>query len=227
MGINASKPNKLNDVVKNSQQNIQLQSLLRQEALNMRRAKLKGDYIKAENNFEEAPGKLATAEKEYIIFDKGETYYTEKQEEKYRNDANKYIKKEETEFLQDLEKAKNVVSEYDSLLYYENNLDELVETQSSKINKYEESNSKIQNNHNKNYRMAYYHEQNLDKNKRYIDIMRKIYWVFLLLYIVIIMILQRKYEDIKKNIGYWIVLLVFALFPFVVSSISKLLESKL
>ena len=119
------------------------------------------------------------------------------------------------------------MSEYDSLLYYENNLDELVENQENEINKYKESNLKIQNNRDKNYRMAYYYEQNVDKNKRYVDIMRKIYWIFLLLYIVIIMILQRKYEDIKKNMLYWIGLVVFALFPFVVSWISKILESKL
>lgn len=106
-------------------------------------------------------------------------------------------------------------------------MDELVENQNKEINKYEESNLKIQNNRDKNYRMAYYYEQNVDKNKRYIDIMRKIYWVFLLLYIVIIMILQRKYEDIKKNMMYWIALLAFALFPFVVPWISKILESKL
>ena len=59
------------------------------------------------------------------------------------------------------------------------------------------------------------------------DIMRKIYWIFLLLYIVIIMILQKKYENIKQNLNYWVGLLVFALFPFVISWISRVLESKL
>lgn len=227
MGAESSKPKQSNQIVKNSPMPVPLPVLSRQMILDLQRANLKRNYIKAENNFEGAPSKLAKAEKEYIVFDKGETYYSEKQEEKYRNEAKEYIKKEEREFLQDLQKVKNVVSEYDSLLYYENNLDELVENQTSEINKYKESNLKIQNNRDKNYRMAYYYEQNVDKNKRYIDMMRKIYWVFLLLYIVIIMILQRKYEDIKKNMMYWIGLVAFALFPFVVSWISKILESKL
>lgn len=227
MGAKSSKPKQLNQIVKNSPMPVPLPVLTRQMILDIQRAKLKGNYIKAENNFEEAPGKLAKAEKEFIVFDKGETYYSEKQEEKYRNEANQYIKKEEKEFLQDLEKAKNVVSEYDSLLYYENNLDELVENQTGEINKYKEVNLKIENNRDKNYRMAYYYEQNVDKNKRYIDIMRKIYWIFLLLYIVIIMILQKKYENIKQNLNYWVGLLVFALFPFVISWISRILESKL
>lgn len=227
MGAKSSKPKESNQIVKSSPTPVPLPVLTRQMILNIQRSVLKGNYIRAENNFEEAPAKLAKAEKEYIVFDKGETYYTEKQEQKYTNEAKEYIKKEEKEFLQDLEKAKNVVSEYDSLLYYENNLDELVENQANEINKYKKSNSKIKNNRDKNYRMAYYYEQNVDKNKRYVDIMRKIYWVFLLLYIVIIMILQRKYEDIKKNKLYWIGLVLFALFPFVVSWISKILESKL
>lgn len=226
MGAESSKPKQSNEI-ENSPMPIPLPVLTRQMILDLQRSNLKKKFVEAENNLEEAPDKFTEAEKDYIVFDKGETYYNNLQEKKYTDEATEFVNKEETEFLQDLGKAKNVVSEYDSLLYYENNLDELVENQNKEINKYEESNLKIQNNRDKNYRMAYYYEQNVDKNKRYIDIMRKIYWVFLLLYIVIIMILQRKYEDIKKNMMYWIGLLAFALFPFVVPWISKILESKL
>lgn len=226
MGAESSKPKQSNEI-ENSPMPIPLPVLTRQMILDLQRSNLKKKFVEAENNLEEAPDKFTEAEKDYIVFDKGETYYNNLQEKKYTDEATEFVNKEETEFLQDLGKAKNVVSEYDSLLYYENNLDELVENQNKEINKYEESNLKIQNNRDKNYRMAYYYEQNVDKNKRYIDIMRKIYWVFLLLYIVIIMILQRKYEDIKKNMMYWIALLAFALFPFVVPWISKILESKL
>ena len=227
MGAGTSKPKQSNKTVKNSPAPIAVPILTQQMILDLKRYILRKKFVNAENNLNEAPDKFKQAEKDYIVFDKGETYYNNEQEKKYTDEATEFINKEETEFLQDLEKAKNVVSEYDSLLYYENNLDELIENQNKEINKYEVSNLKIQNNRDKNYRMAYYYEQNVDKNKRYIDMMRKIYWVFLLLYIVIIMILQRRYNDIKKNMIYWIGLLAFALFPFIVSWISKILESKL
>ena len=86
MGAKTSKP--LNQNVQNSQMPIPLSVLSRQSILNMKRDELKTKYMRARDNTRTAPPALHKAEKEYLVFDKGETYYTEQQEEKYTNQAN-------------------------------------------------------------------------------------------------------------------------------------------
>lgn len=181
---------------------------------------LKKKYLKEKQNLEDAPKRVADAEKNYYTFEHGEQWYDDFKENQAEQTAKKVTNKMVKEFSQDKKQLDDILNEYKTLLTYENKIEELSNYYDTQIEKITKENNKLKGTDNVNKRMSVYYERNIEKNDKYESIIKILYWVLIVVFVLYVLVLKGKYN----NKAYWIILLVFIAYPYMIKYIIKMFD---
>lgn len=183
------------------------------------RERIKTEFINAKNNLQNAPIRLEKAEKDWIIFDKGEKYYSEHQEQKYKKEGKEIIDKFKLQYIKPvMDKIDNQLQYYRSQYVYRNNVDSVHDSYSDNLKKLKVKNQVTQDKKNINDRLTYFYNNNSDVTKWFMYYPKIFYWIFVGT-IVCIMIYKKTY----KKFEYWPFLLLIFLGPFLMPKIYTLM----
>ena len=126
---------------------------------------LKEIYLNSQTNLITAPAKEIIAEKNYLIFTKGEQGYSEFLDKKLENSANLIIKKYTENFKEQVKKIKSQIESYGGILVnFRNIVDLYVQYKKENIELMKELKQET-NDILTNERKTFYEDQNIDRLK--------------------------------------------------------------
>lgn len=179
----------------------------------------RSEFINAKNNLRNAPIRLEKAEKEWIIFDKGEKFYSEHQEKKYKKEGREimsgFLKKSIKPIM---DKIDNQLQYFRTQSVYKDNVHHVHDSYSDKLKELRVKNQVTQDKKNVNDRLSYFYNNNSDVTKWFMYYPKIFYWIFVGI-IVFLMIYKKKY----KKFEYYPFLLLIFLGPFLLSKIYTLM----
>ena len=183
------------------------------------RKRRKSEFINAKNNLNNAPIRLEKAEKDWIIFDKGERYYSEHQEKKYKKEGKEIIDKFKLQSIKPiLDKIDNQLQYYRTQYVYRDNVDSVHDSYKDNLKKLRIKNQITQDKKNVNDRLAYFYNNNSDVTKWFMYYPKIFYWIFVGI-IVFLMFYKKTYRKFEY---YPFILLIFS-GPFLLPKIYTLM----
>ena len=180
----------------------------RQNTLKILANKLK----KATNNYNLAPEELKNAEKNYYEFKEGPVDYNNLLLSRYEKSAGKIKKKSIINHKSHIKELNTLQADYEAETLYKDRMSDL-------LNKLVEENRILRDALDKekgasvtNDRKTWYEDQQTNKIKSYTPILKGLYFVLLIAYIIFGGYIERKeYKDWKI----WLMIGIYILFPFI------------
>jgi len=181
--------------------------------------KKRNEFINAKNNLRNAPIRLEKAEKDWIIFDKGETFYSQHKEKKYKKEGKEIM----DSFLKNtvkpiMDKIDNQLGYFRTQSVYRDNVHHVHDSYSSKLKKLRVKKQFTQNKKSINDRLAYFYNNNSDVTKWFMYYPKIFYWIFVGV-IVFLMIYKKSYRKLEY---YPFIVLIFS-GPFLLPKIYALM----
>lgn len=172
--------------------------------------------LKAEKNLEDAPNNLANARRSYYIFKDGENNYNNTQQSKLRSDAILDLKKVKEEFDKRVDRTQTMVDEYEAMLVYTENMDELLNTQITKNQRLSKDIDNIKTKIFTNDRRYHYFDESVEWQTYLNNIISFTFWVLIVYYIAYFLLYKGNYTDKRKVLyGLFILLVPFVLTFFI------------
>jgi hypothetical protein len=197
--------NNFNSFLNKASQSIMCNSECREQK---KSEKLKQDFLDAQVNLASAPHELEMAEKNYVIFKKGELEYNEMIDSKLEKKAEFISKKFKENFNDDVAKIKTQLETYNGLLL---NFKNVVELYINYKRENRELFKQLKDDTNDvliNERKTYYEDQEVDKLEYYYYyILLVIYYICAFCFIIFSFIYPSQ-TNWKIQIGIFVVLLI-------------------
>jgi hypothetical protein len=209
--------NNLNDFIQSAKS-----TLLCDSACQKRKQseQLKQDYLNAVTNLKTAKNQLDTSEKNYITFTQGASGYSQAQNNKYSENANKIVSSFKTNFDNQVTQIQNKITTYSGLL---NNYNNVYELYARHTDENKELKSELNNSHsdvNTNDRKTYYENQEIERLNY---IYKYVLWPIYILTVVVYCIAAFLYSSAFN----WKIRLAIAVFLIVLPFVSTFLLSLL
>jgi len=180
-----------------------------------KRQNLEQIYSNAEKNVSAAPEELAEAEKNYYVYTKGENYYRNMMRDRYKKNAVEEGIKLTNDHNNLIAELQDLLKEYTDQSIYTKRMGDL-------LDKYLNENKKLENKEDTylkdvhtSDRKTFYENQQITSIQKWNKALFIMYWIMFTVYALIVLIGQGQYKDIRT----WITIVVFILFPFVISHI--------
>lgn len=172
--------------------------------------------LKAEKNLEDAPDNLANARRNYYIYKDGENNYNDSQQSQLRKDAIVDLKKVKEEFDKRVNRTQTMVDEYEAMLVYTENMDEMLNTQITKNQRLSKDIDNIKTKIFTNDRRYHYLDESVEWQTYLNNIISFAYWGLVLYYVVYFLLYKGNYTDKRKVLyGGFILLVPFVLTFFI------------
>jgi hypothetical protein len=172
---------------------------------------LNRNYLDAESNVINAPGKLYFAQKDYITFTKGEAGYNQYISNKLEEESNTIVTTYQEKFNETIKMIKNLFNTYNGLSVNYNNVYDL-------YGKYKKENDDIENKFKStvsdtitNDRKTYYEDQVLDRLQNYYYFFMFIYIFIVIVFLVALFLVDSEFK-LRTRIVIFILLI---LYPFI------------
>ena len=188
---------------------------------NKKQLLLKEKYLKAKANYASAPGQIETSYKNYLTYTEGEAAYGEHHKKVLLEKARALAKTFASEFQEQIQTAKNLISTYDGLFL---NFVHVVEYYNGLVKKNKLMTFNLNNKSSDivtNDRKTFYEEQKIDSLYFYYRIILLIYVVVLISFAASILFKPADMGRKKQTA----VLVVFIIYPFVAARLFLFLGS--
>jgi hypothetical protein len=173
---------------------------------------LKQKYLKSKTNIATASNQENIAEKNYIIFTKGENAYNDFLDNKLQEKANLISKNFLDNFNEEVKKIKSQVSSYNGILInFRNIVDLYLNYKKENIELYKELKEET-NDVLTNERKTYYEDQNIDRLKNFYS------YFFIIIYIIFVfcfVIFSFIYPSTYSWQNRLVLFIIFIILPFV------------
>ena len=182
---------------------------------NKKESKLYDKYVLAKSNYEKSPDEYSEARKNYYMYSKGGTWYSNFLLKESQSTIDTTINEFNNRFndkynaIEDSINALNIHKKYN---HHVNNLNNHMQ---DKANSTEEDANNIQNKANINMRLTHYYHQQIVYINRFIQVFKFIYWSLVIMLVIFIIILQKKY----KNFKILSITFLFIIIPYVLNRI--------
>ena len=157
--------------------------------------KLKNDYIKAQQNLQNAQPNLDRAEKAYYTASKGAGYYSEMQETKHKQKAQATVNTWNSEINKQFEDIDSKVSYYTGINSYRNNIDFVKDGYMEKYNDLVTEAQQTEDKKNINFRLAHFYNVNTSVISPILWWLKVFYWIFYII-MVALFIIKKQYRNI-------------------------------
>jgi hypothetical protein len=172
---------------------------------------LKEKFLKAKVNYMTAPAQVENSYKNYLTYTEGDDAYNEHHKKRLSEKARELAKQFASEFEEQIQKAKGLVSTYDGLLV---NFAHVVEYYDDLVQKNKIMSLSLKNKSSDivtNDRKTFYEDQKVDSLYFYYRIILFIYLVVLISYAVSIIFRPADMGRKKQTI----ILVIFIIYPFI------------
>jgi hypothetical protein len=173
---------------------------------------LKQKYLNSQTNLATASNQENIAEKNYIIFTKGQSAYNDFLDNKLQNTANQISEKFMENFNEEIKKIKSEVSSYSGILInFRNIVDLYLNYKRENIELYKELKQET-NDVLTNERKTYYEDQNIDRLKSFYS------YLFLSIYIIFVICFGSFTLIYPSSFSWQVKLIIFISFiilPFI------------
>jgi membrane-associated HD superfamily phosphohydrolase len=211
MGFDPSQLNNLVELVNNDV--MCGPSCQREKKLEELRVKM----IKAEKNLDNAPENLASARRNYYEFKDGKYNYNNSQKSKFRIDAEKELRTIQKEFDNRSIRTQTMINEYEALLAYNNNMDELLNTEITKNQRLSKDIDTIKAKIFTNDRRYHYFDESIEWQEKLNFFVKLAYYGLIVYFVVYYLIYKGNYTNRKKVIYGLILTAIPFIFNFVIT----------
>ena len=157
--------------------------------------KLKKDYIKAQQNKQNAQPNLDRAEKAYYTASKGAGYYSEMQEAKHKAQAQATVNIWNSEINKQFSDIDSKVNYYTGINTYRNNIDFVKDGYMEKYNDLVTEAQQEEDRKNVNFRLAHFYNLNTNVIDPILWWLKVFYWMFYIIMLVIF-IIKKQYRNV-------------------------------
>ena len=182
---------------------------------NKKENELYDKYVLAKSNYDKSPEEYSDARKNYYMYSKGGDWYSNFLFKESETTINKTVDEYNNKLNDKINSINNSISAYNIHKKFAssvNNLHSIQKNNASDINK------KIMDTKNEvniNERLTQYYHQQIVYINRFIQVFKYIYWFLVVLVMVFIIILQKKY----KNFKILLVSILFIIFPYILDRV--------
>lgn len=178
----------------------------RQKKLN----ELRDAMTAAQKVEKEAPENLADARRNYYTFKDGEKGYLDAQLDEKRKEAIAETLKLKAEFDNRVKRTQTLVDEYNAMLVYSENMDDLLNTYITSNQRLAKDIDKVKSNAFTNDRRFHYFDQSIEWQTYVNKIVMFFYWVLVVAYVAYYLIYKGHYSN-YKSLLYGLILLILPL----------------
>ena len=176
---------------------------------------LQQKMLDAEKHLDNAPENLELARRNYYEFKDGKYNYNNSQKDNFKKDAQKDLMKIQDDFNSRSVRTQTIINEYNALVSYNNNIDELLDTEITKKERLTKDIDKVKSKIFTNDRRYHYFDESIEWQEKLNSFVIFAYWILVLFYIGYFLIYSGNYSN-RKNIIYGLVLIAI---PFIFNSV--------